>query len=192
MRGDKERVGRVHRLRHRRAAADRGDEGGVYRAAGCARSRRSSCPASIINMVAGLVSIRYGYGGPNLAHRQRVLDGEPQHRRRRAADRVRRRRRDDRRRHRGDGEPARRRRLLRGQGAFHAQRRSGHRQPAVGCRSRRLRAGRGRRSGGARRVRAREGARRADLLRARRIRDERGCAPHHRAAGRRHAARRAA
>ena len=64
----------------------------------------------------------------------------------------------------------------------HAQRRSRDRQPALGHRPRRLRAGRGRRRAGARGVRAREGARRADLLRARRLRDERRRLPHHRAA----------
>ena len=40
--------------------------------------------------------------GPNLGDRQRVLDGQPQHRRGGAPDRVRRRRRDGRRRRRGD------------------------------------------------------------------------------------------
>ena len=55
-------------------------------------------------------------------------------------------------------------------------------QPALGHRSRRLRAGRGRRRAGARGVRACQGARRADLLRARRLRHERRRASHHGAA----------
>ena len=60
------------------------------------------------------MSIQYGYKGPNLGDRQRVLDGEPQPRRGGAADRIRRRRRDGRRRRRSDGIAARHRRLLRG------------------------------------------------------------------------------
>ena len=142
-------------------------------------------PGSIINMVAGLASIQYGFQGPEPRDRLRVLVVEPLHRRGGAPDRVRRRRRDGRRRHRGDGQRARHRRLLRGARAVDAQRRSRDGEPAVGRRPRRLRAGRGRRRPGARGIRARESARRADLLRARRLRNERRRAPHHRAARRR-------
>ena len=69
-------------------------------------------PGSIINMVAGLVSIRYGFQGPNLAIVSACSTANHSHRRGGPPDRVRRRRRDDRRRHRSDGQRARRRRLL--------------------------------------------------------------------------------
>ena len=61
------RIGVQHRLGHRRAAADRGDALGTGQLAARAASRRSSCPASIINMISGHVSIKYGFKGPNIA-----------------------------------------------------------------------------------------------------------------------------
>ena len=93
--------------------------------------------------------------------RERVLDGQPQPGRGGAAHRIRRRRHHAGRRDRVDGEPARRRRLLRRARALDAQRRSGDGVAAVGQGPRRLRAGRGCRHPRARGARAREGARRA-------------------------------
>ena len=74
------------------------------------------------------------------------------------------------------------RQLLPGARVVAAQRRAGARQPPVGPGPRRVRDGRGRRCGRARGIRAREGARRADLRRVRRLRHERRRAPHHGAA----------
>ena len=142
-------------------------------------------PGSIINMVAGLVSIHYGYQGPNLAIVSACSTAN--HSIGEAGRLI----------EYGDadvmiagGTEATVSAL--GVGGFCAARALSTRnddpadgQPAVGRRSRRLRAGRGRRHPGARGVRAREGARRPDLLRARRLRNERRRAPHHGAAGRR-------
>ena len=76
-----------------------------------ARSRRSSFRASIINMIAGRASIKYGFNGPNLGIGQRLHHRQSQHRRGGAADRVRRRRHDGRRRRRSGDVAARRGRL---------------------------------------------------------------------------------
>ena len=108
---------RLHRLGHRRPAADRGHEGRV-------RRRRLAQDHAVLR--AGL-DHQHGLGprldpvrvpGARTSRSSvRVLDGQPLHRRGGAADRVRRRRRDGRRRRRGDGQRARHRRLLRGAGA---------------------------------------------------------------------------
>ena len=142
-------------------------------------------PGSIINMISGLVSIHYGYKGPNLAtvsacstanhsigEAARLIEYGDADIMVAGGSEV-------------DGVAARHRRLLRIARAVDAQRRPRRREPAVGPRPRRLRAGRGRRRAGARGTRAREGARRAHLLRAHRLRHERRRASHHRAAGRR-------
>ncbi len=142
-------------------------------------------PGSIINMVAGLVSIHYGYQGPNLAMVSACSTAN--HSIGEAARII----------EYGDADvmvaggtestvsPL-------GMGGFCAARALStrnddpdRRQPPLGHRPRRLRAGRGRRRAGARGIRARQGARRAHLLRARGLRHERRCAPHHRAARRR-------
>ena len=74
------------------------------------------------------------------------------------------------------------RRLRAGQGAVHAQRCADRGEPPLGPGSRRLRARRRRRRDGARGARARHDARRAHLRGAGRLRHERRCLPHHRAA----------
>ena len=142
-------------------------------------------PGTIVNMVAGLASIQYGFQGPNLAivsacsssnhcigEAGRLIEY-------------------------GDADVmiaggAEATVSALGIGGFCAARALStrnddpdDREPALGRRPRRLRAGRGRRRPRARGIRAREGARRADLLRARRLRNERRRASHHRAAGRR-------
>jgi 3-oxoacyl-[acyl-carrier-protein] synthase II len=65
-----EEAGRAHRLRdrlrHRRPAADRGDAA-EYAARGPRRISPFFVPASIVNMVAGHVSMKFGFKGPNLA-----------------------------------------------------------------------------------------------------------------------------
>jgi hypothetical protein len=65
-----EEAGRAHRLHggfgHRRAADDRGQPRGLP-AARRARISPFFVPASIINMISGHISIRYGFTGPNLA-----------------------------------------------------------------------------------------------------------------------------
>src|ERR1700694_3227295 len=140
-------------------------------------------PGSIINMIAGLLSIEVGAKGPNLAMVTACTTsthciGE-------AAKSIRY----------GDAEmmiaggaeavltelavggfasarapctrndaPAGARR------AAHAQRRPGRREPSLGQGARRLRVGRRRRRSGARRIRARPGARRENILRAGRLR----------------------
>ena len=142
-------------------------------------------PGSIINMIAGLVSIHYGYKGPNLATVSACSSANH-----------------------SIGEAAR---LIEygdadvmvaggaestisplGIGGFcasralsHAQRRPRNRQPSLGHCPRRICAGGGRRRPGAGRTRACQGARRAHLLRTHRIRNERRRAPHHGAARRR-------
>ena len=150
---------RLHRLRHRRPAADRGHEGRVH-------GRRLAQDHPVLR---ARFDRQHGRGpgvhpvwlpGSESRDRLGVLDGEPQHRRGRAAHRIRRCRRDDRRRHRGHGQRARHRRLLRRARAVDAQRRPRDGEPPVGRGPRRLRAGRGRGHPGARGIRAREGARR--------------------------------
>ena len=142
-------------------------------------------PGTIINMISGHVSIKYGLTGPNfavvtacttsthciglaarliqsgdadfmLAGGARVLD-----------DAI------------GS------RRLLRGESSVDAQRRPQAREPAMGSRPRRIRAQRRRRLHRARRLRARQSARGAHLRRVRRLRHERRRLSHHRAAGER-------
>ena len=174
----------MHRLGHRRPAADREH----------ARRIPRPRPAQDLAVLRAGLDHQHGRGPrvdplrlsrPEPRDRERVLDGEPQPGRGRAPDRIRRRRHHGGGRRRVDGEPARRRRLLRGARAVDAQRRPGDGVATVGSRARRFRAGRGRRCAGARGAGTREGARREDLLRARGVRDERGRASHHGAAGRR-------
>ena len=140
-------------------------------------------PGSIINMISGLVSIHYGYKGPNLATVSACSTANH-----------------------SIGEAAR---LIEygdadimvaggaestisplGIGGFCASRALSMRnddpasgEPPMGCRPRWLRAGRGRGHPGAGGTRARQGARRAHLLRTHRLRHERRCAstsPHRR------------
>ena len=139
-------------------------------------------PGSIINMISGLVSIHYGYKGPNLATVSACSTAN--HSLGEAARLI----------EYGDADVMiaggseatvnrhRRRRLLRGARAVDPQRRSGDGQPALGRGPRRFRARRGCRRAGARGARARAGARRAHLRGARRLRHERRRPPHHRAA----------
>ena len=61
-----ERIGVPGRLGHRRPAADRGDHGELT-ARGPRRISPFFVPASIINMISGHVSIKFGFQGPNLA-----------------------------------------------------------------------------------------------------------------------------
>ena len=183
---------RVHRLGHRRPADDRGDARRATCDGGLRKISPFFVPGSIINMVAGPGVDPLRLQGPeprdrvsacstanhSIGEAARLIeygdadvmvaggaegDGDRRSASAASAPRARCRTRND---DPGDGEPA------------------------VGRRPRRLRAGRGRRRAGARGIRAREGARRADLLRARRLRHERRRAPHHGAArGRRRRAR---
>ena len=142
-------------------------------------------PGSIINVVAGHVSIHFGLRGPNIALVTACTTSTHCDRHRRPHDPVRRRRRHGGRR-RGDGVHAARPRQLRpGARAVAAQRRARARQPPLGPRPRRLRHGGRRRRRRARGVRARQGARRAHLRGVRRLRHERRRPPHHGSAGRR-------
>ena len=135
-------------------------------------------------MIAGLVSIHYGYKGPNLAHGQRLLDRQSQPRRGGAAHRVRRRRHHDGGRLRGDGLAARHRRVLRRRAR--CPRATTTPPPRAGPGTSAATASCSARAPGVlvleelEHAKAR-GAR--DLLRARRLRHERRRAPHHRAAG---------
>jgi acyl carrier protein len=65
------RGGRAHRLHrrlgHRRPADDRAERRGVPEPRGPRRISPFFVPASIINMISGHISIRYGFTGPNLA-----------------------------------------------------------------------------------------------------------------------------
>ena len=151
------------RLGHRRPAADRGD------------ARRAARPRAAPHLAVLRAGVDHQHDlGPRLdavrlpgaqpGDRHGLHHRPALHRRGRPADRVRRRRRDGRRRRRGDGLAAGHRRLRRGAGAVHAQRRSADGVAPVGPRPRRLRARRGRRRAGARGVRAREAPRREDLL----------------------------
>ena len=135
-------------------------------------------PGSISNMISGLLSIQFGFKGPNFAtvsacatanhsigESQRLIEyGD--------ADIMI-----------AGGAEATVSPL--GIGGFtapkalvDAQRRSRRGEPSVGCRPRRLRARRGRGRAGARGIRAREDARRADLRGAGRLRHERRRVPH--------------
>ena len=111
----------------------------------------------------------------------RVLDRRARDRRRRAVDRPWRRQRDGGRRGRIGGQPAVARRLLRLQGAFdRIQRPAAAGLSPLRSRSRRLPDGRGRRLRRARGIRARQGARRAHLRRADRLRAVGRRLSHHR------------
>ena len=134
-----------------------------------------------------------GAQGPEHRRRHRVHHRHAQHRPGDAHDPVRRRRRDDRRRRRVRDHADLGRRLLRDEGAVHAQRRArqGLSRPWDKDRDGFVH-GRRRRHPGARGIRTRQGARRAHLLRAGRLRHERRRVPHDRAAARAAKARRAA
>ncbi len=81
-------------------------------------------PMMISDMAAGLVSIRYGFRGRQLLHRQRLRVGRPRHRRRLRPDQAGPRRRDDHRRRRGRGLQHGPVGLRQHEGPVHAQRRS--------------------------------------------------------------------
>ena len=150
-------------------------------------------PSTIINMMPGQVSIMTGIKGPNISAVSACTTANAHHRPGDAHDPVRRCRRDD-----------RRRRRVRGSsptsvGGFCSMKAMSTRNDdptarlaPVGHGPRRLRAGRRRRHPGARGIRARQGARRAHLLRARRLRHERRRLPHDRAERERRRRRRAA
>ena len=171
----------VHRLGHRRPAADRGDASRVH-----ARWR-----AQDLAVLRSGVDRQHGrragidplwISRTQSRHGQRLFHRQSQHRRGGAAHQVRRRRRHGRRRRRSVHFAARCRRIRGGASAVDQERRSGNRQPTLGRRPRRVRAGRGRRRDRPRGIRACEGAERDDLLRDRRLWHERRCAPHHGAA----------
>ena len=166
-----ERVGVLHRLRHRRPAAASRTPVTTARRAARARSRRSSCRARIINMIAGpALDHASASRARTLALVSACATVEPLHRHGDAHDPVRRRRRDGRRRRRGGGHADSARRLLLARARCP---RATTTRPRASRpwdqRPRRLRARRRRRHPGARGIRAREGARRAHLLRARRL-----------------------
>ena len=191
--GDKDRCGVCDRLGHRRPADDRGDAARVPagRAAQDLAVLRAGHRSSTWSP--GLVSIHYGFEGPNLGDRQRLLDRQSQHRRGGAADRIRRRGRHGCRRRRVDGVAARRRRLRRGARAVDAQRRSRHREPAVGRRTATASCwARAPASSCSRSTSMRRRAARRIYCEARRLRDECRRASHHRAARRWRRALRAA
>ena len=117
-------------------------------------------PGSIINMIAGILSIETRREGPEPRHGHRLHHLDALHRRGGQVDPLRRSRRDDRGRRRGGDHRARDRRLRRRRARCpRATTIRPRREPPLGQGARRLRAGRGRRRGGARGVRAR--ARRA-------------------------------
>jgi 3-oxoacyl-[acyl-carrier-protein] synthase II len=156
--------GCLHRLGHRRPADDR-ETHSNYLQGGLRKVSPFFVPGSIINMIAGLVSIHYGYQGPNLGTVSACSTAN--HSIGEAARLI----------EYGDADimlaagprgpcPARDRRLLRIARAFDTQRRSRTREPSLGRGPRRLRAGRGCGRARPRGARARPGARGAHLLRA--------------------------
>ena len=112
-------------------------------------------PSTIINMISGHLSIRYGLRGPNLGVVTACTTSTHALGLARALHPVWRCRPDHRRRLRDGHHAHRAGRLRAGQGAVDAQRFAADRQPPVGSRPRRLRARRWRRRDGARGVRAR-------------------------------------
>ena len=160
-----------------------------YRERGPRRISPFFVPASIINMISGHLSIKFGFNGPNLAIVTACTTGLHCIGEAGRHDRVRRCRRDGRRRRREHRVAAGHRRLCRGAGAVHAQRRPEDRLAALGQGPRRLRARRRRRRAGARGVRARQAPRREDLRRTGRLRHGRRRLPHDRAQRRRPQAR---
>ncbi len=139
-------------------------------------------PASIINLVSGHLSIAFKITGSESRRRHGLHHLHARHRHGDALDPVRRCGCDARGRF-GDGDlPHRHERLRAGESAVTAQRRSAGGQPPLGQGSRRIRDGRRRRRHDARGVRARQGARRQDLRRGRRLRHERRCLPRDRTA----------